>query len=157
MTAPQQSEIAYVGASAVNVRSGPSSSGAALFVLQPGEEVSIVETQQDWVRIATRSGEVGWVYSAYLDAPAPATAMNSIASAEPLPELPVAPAKQQEPVPDARFVRVSDRVELLASPSRSAQPLLVLKAGQRVAVVETRGRWLRVAVSGGPSGWILSR
>jgi hypothetical protein len=59
-------EVAYVGASALNVRAGPSSSTAKLFVLQPGTQVATAESDGSWVRIVTSDGQEGWVFRRYL-------------------------------------------------------------------------------------------
>jgi hypothetical protein len=55
-----------VGASALNVRSGPSKGSAKVMVLSPGEEVHVAETQRSWVRVVLADGRGGWVFSKYL-------------------------------------------------------------------------------------------
>lgn len=51
-----------VAASALNVRSGPSTASEKLFVLQPRQPVSVLETSGSWARVLTDKGEEGWAY-----------------------------------------------------------------------------------------------
>lgn len=149
-TAEPAANLAHVGASALNVRAGPSSSTAKLFVLQPGTQVATAETEGGWIRIIAPDGQEGWVYSRYLttgaasEAPAVTTTAEIPASEEPADEV-----RQTQ-----RSARVAGRVALRASPSQLSERLFVLEPGERVAIAERRGKWARVVVDGGVSGWV---
>lgn len=138
---------AWVGGSAVNVRAGPSSSTAKLFVLQQGTKVAVTETVDGWSFVTDGSGESGWVYSRYLADQPTVTKRASV------------PTSDDEPVRKAKRkpASIGDGVVVRAGPSRGAPKLFVLRPGERIAVVETRGRWLRVVLESGASAWIDSR
>lgn len=60
---------ARIGASAVNLRSGPSNDAPILGVLRPGTPVSTSDSDKGWVMVAA-GGQTGWIYSSFLDGPA---------------------------------------------------------------------------------------
>lgn len=131
---------AWVGWEAVNVRAGPSSGTARLFVLKRGAKVAIMERSGGWAFVTDQNGESGWVYSRYLaDAPASAAAR---------------PLQPAAPGLTGKYGRIGSAVLLRAGPSRFAPSLFVLRPGERIAVVETRGRWLRVVLESGASAWV---
>lgn len=135
----------WVGASAVNVRAGPSPSTAKLFVLRQGQKVSASETSGGWTLIVDDdSGESGWVASRYLsDSALPPDARQQPATAE-----------QSRRVGGLKFARVTDSVTLRAGPSRFSPRLFMLRPGEKIAVLETRGRWLHVVLENGVSAWV---
>ncbi|MGB0404088.1 MAG: tetratricopeptide repeat protein [Salibacteraceae bacterium] len=49
--------------STLNVKSEPKLSSSVLFVIHEGTKVNVLETQQDWHRIALPDGNEGWVQS----------------------------------------------------------------------------------------------
>lgn len=134
--------IRVVG-SAVNLRAGPSTSTAKLLVLQPGENLAVTETSGGWSQVKTESGEIGWVSSRYLVAP------GAIRSA-------AVDAKEEREAPP-RAARVDTAVALRAGPSRTAPRLFVLSPNEKVFIAEVRGRWIRVVMESGASGWIQTR
>ena len=50
-----------------NVREGPGTSFAVLFVLDEGTEVVGHAYEQQWVRIRLNDGRSGWIYSTLVD------------------------------------------------------------------------------------------
>lgn len=147
-TAEPETTLAHVGASALNVRAGPSSSTAKLFVLQPGTKVAAAESEGKWVRIITPDGQEGWVFGRYLSTGEPVAAKPKVETA--------AVKTRDEPaeVRKPQTARIAGRVALRASPSRLSERLFVLEPGERVAIAERRGNWARVVVDGGVSGWV---
>jgi N-acetylmuramoyl-L-alanine amidase len=141
---------ARVGRSSVNLRSAPSLSSARVVVLRPGAAVTVVQPGADWSLVETASGQSGWVSSEYLQMPG----SEPVAEAASQPSEPLTAEAKAEA---AQYARLSGAVEVRARPSGSAQTLFVLKGGQRVAVLERQGSWLRVAAGSGASGWILTR
>jgi len=138
---------AWVRASGANVRAGPSTSTAKLFVLQRGAKVTITQSTGDWAFVAGPSGESGWVHSRLLsDSPAAAVAATANE-----------PAREVKQEVKREFARVGTTVVLRAGPSRFAPKLFVLRRGERIAVAETRGRWLRVVLESGASAWLDTR
>lgn len=64
-------QTGYITASALNMRSGPSTSHSLMKVLAKGESVVLLEKQQDWVKV--NSNEViGWVLGTFVSSSQPA-------------------------------------------------------------------------------------
>jgi len=59
--APPAGDLVHVGSSAVNVRAGPTTAARRLFVLQPGERLTLAETQDGWARVVLPNGVSGWI------------------------------------------------------------------------------------------------
>jgi SH3-like domain-containing protein len=158
LDAPPEAEVdvegkqMWVGGTALNMRAGPSASTAKLSVLPPGATVSVLETADNWAFVTDGSGESGWVYSRYLsgqpggEAPADRpTAAVASTSEDP----------KREP---RRLVgRINGEIVLRAGPSRSAPTLFALRPGERITLVEKRGRWVRVVMESGVSAWVDAR
>lgn len=147
----------WVGQSAVNVRAGPSAATARLFVLRPGDKVTASETSGGWTLIVAGNGESGWVSSRYLSE-APPSQRATPPEAQRAAETP-----RQARTGDSRdtirvtFTPVSGRVTLRSRPSVFSSRLFVLQPGDRIAVIETRGRWVRVLLENGVSAWADGR
>ena len=137
---------------AVNVRAGPSTSNAKLFVLQPGEPVRMSATDRGWVEVITASGETGWVYSRYLEQGAGAI-RNEPTEIERAAIAPSQPKRE----PSGRAARLGGNAALYAGPSTRSERLFVLEAGERVTVAETDGNWARVVLRSGATGWVRMR
>jgi len=60
------SNEATVTASALNVRSGPSTSYSVTTKVYKGNKVEILETSNGWNKIKTSNGTIGWVSGSYL-------------------------------------------------------------------------------------------
>ena len=127
--------------SAVNLRAGPSSSTQTLLVLRPGDQINVIESSNGWVNVALADGQVGWVSAKYV---------NGFGGE----------AKAREGRQDdigKRSFRVDGRVAVRASPSRSSERLFVIDSNDSIRIVERRGKWARVIVDGGVSGWVPIR
>ncbi len=59
---------AYINASNVNMRSGPSTSDAVLAVLDSGTVLTLIETEakNNWYHVKTQNGTEGYVYATYV-------------------------------------------------------------------------------------------
>jgi N-acetylmuramoyl-L-alanine amidase len=57
--------VGYTTATALNVRSGPSTVHNVVKVLFKGEEVVVLESQKDWLKIS-KNNSIGWVSSEYI-------------------------------------------------------------------------------------------
>ena len=145
--------------SAVNMRAGPSTSNPTLFVLNPDEQVAVLERQGGWARIEKSNGATGWVYSRYLgngsvdDVDTTVTGSIETATApKPRVEKPVRQAKVVE-VPRNRDAGLAS-IRLRAAPSRGAETIFTVDPGTPLRVAERRNGWARVVVPGGMSGWV---
>jgi SH3-like domain-containing protein len=145
--------------SAVNLRAGPSTSNPTLFVLQPDEQVAVVERQGGWAKVEARNGETGWVYGSYLGDGSVAsdvdtTATSSIepaAAQKPRVEKPIREASVERPRQTASSPNL---IRLRAGPSRGAETIGTVEPGTPLRIAERRDGWARVVVPGGISGWV---
>lgn len=147
-----EGEQMWVGNMALNVRAGPSASTAKLAVLRPGAAVSVLETADNWAFVRDDSGESGWVYSRYLSGQA-----GGAAPADNPAAVIATTGGESARRPTKEFGRIGDAIMLRAGPSRSAPELFVLGPGERIAVAEKRGRWVRVIMESGISAWVDAR
>lgn len=144
---------------AVNLRSGPSTANPTLFVLQPDEQVAIVERQGGWAKVEARNGETGWVYGSYLgDGSVAGDADRTVTSSvEPAT---VRKSRAEKPIREARVERPRDTgsnlasIRLRAGPSRNAETIGTIDPGTPLRIAERRNGWARVVVPGGISGWV---
>jgi SH3-like domain-containing protein len=152
-TAPDTGPRAGITArSPVNMRSGPSTDHATLFVLQPDEPVTIVERDGGWAKVQRSNGTSGWVYGSYLGD----GAGERVGMTEPRSEKPIREAKvQQEPMGIEASTR--NAIRLRASPSAMSQTIVRVKPGTPLQIAEQRGGWLRVVLPDGVSGWVRGR
>lgn len=61
--------VRYVGASRVNMRSGPSTVDRVLQVLQEGAPVFEERSRDEWLLVRSSTGEIGWVHRSLLRHP----------------------------------------------------------------------------------------
>lgn len=147
--------------SAVNMRAGPSTSDPTLFVLNPDEQVAVLERQGGWARIEKSNGATGWVYSRYLGDGSVAddvdtTVTGSIepaASPKPRVEKPIREARVEQPRNSVGLASI----RLRAAPSRGAETVFTVEPGTPLRIAERRKGWARVVVPGGMSGWVQVR
>jgi SH3-like domain-containing protein len=144
-----------IGLSAVNLRSGPSSSADQISVLQPGEAVQVGEASGGWVRVTRADGSTGWVYSSYLASYAAAAATSNdqptrVASTA----QPRAVIRGGDSDLEDRTARIASRLPAYARPSNGAQSVFTLQPGDEVYISEVRGNWIRVETEDGMTAWI---
>lgn len=147
-----------IGPSAVNMRSGPSTSAGTVTVLQPGEAVQVGASSGGWVNVTRADGSSGWVYSSYL-----ASGAVAAPAADNAGSLPTRVASDNQPravirgangdLAD-RTARIASRLPAYARPSSGAQSVFTLQPGDEVYIAEVRGNWLRVETEDGLSAWI---
>jgi uncharacterized protein YgiM (DUF1202 family) len=116
--------------SAVNLRSGPSTSNSVLRVVPAGATVQISSTVQNGYRYVTHDGLAGWIADQYLK-PA-GTAYN--------------------PVPAT--MTTTANVNLRAEPSTSAKILLVIPAGAKVVPNGSAAYNFAQVTYNGVKGWV---
>jgi SH3-like domain-containing protein len=146
---------ATIGASAVNMRAGPSSSAQQLAVLQPGEAVQTGQSINGWVRVTRADGSSGWMYSSYLSGNAQAQAASDpapkkVASTQ----QPRATVKGGDGDLRDRMARIGSELPAYDRPGSAARAIFTFSPGERVRIAEVRGNWLRVETNDGTSAWI---
>ncbi|TMU85659.1 N-acetylmuramoyl-L-alanine amidase [Bacillus sp. BHET2] len=119
-----------ISVSTLNVRTGPGLSYPVLTKVHRGEEYKIVDTQKDWYKVETSSGE-GWVADWLVSA-------ESVSTPDPS---------------RAKGTVNTDGLRVRKGPSTSDGVVTVLNHGQAVTVTEEEGDWLRIE-SGSISGWV---
>ncbi|HZY67398.1 MAG TPA: SH3 domain-containing protein [Devosia sp.] len=151
-----------IGRSAVNLRAGPSTATASITVLQPGQAVHVGEDDDGWVEVTLPDGTTGWVFSRYLASVAPAQAPAAPKKAE---------AKKAEPKKtetreakakvqggggnlEGRTARIDGALIARAQPDGDAKRIFRTSPGERVKILDSRGKWLRILTADGSTGWI---
>lgn len=72
-----EKKVGYITASALNLRSGPSTDHNTMKVLEKGESVEILEKQGEWLK-ASYGNLIGWVLAAYVGDSQPAGSVISV-------------------------------------------------------------------------------
>lgn len=181
VTALAVDEFSSQSSTPLNVRAGPGSGTAKLFVLRPGTPVRIDQTSGNWARITLSDETTGWAYALYLTEEKPPLSTDggemgvgiggaeapfeSIAVARPLPIAAPADERRLAPPDNApmgaatkvKAFRLANDTVMRSAPSRSAQKLSVIAGGSRLQVAEWDGSWARVVLPSGASGWINVR
>lgn len=136
--------------SPVNMRSGPSTDHATLFVLQADEAVTIVAKDGGWAKVEKRDGTSGWVFERYLG--------TGGSVDEPKRKKPILEAKAREDSVATRgSVSTGGNVRLRDGPYAMSEVILVIPPGTPLRIAEQRGGYLRVVLPDGNSGWIRGR
>jgi len=119
--------------SAVNLRSGPSTSHQVLRVLAQGTLVERSGTVQNGFRYVIHQGLAGWVYDAYLKA-----TTDGPGGEEPY---------------DPNYATTTSALNLRAEPSTSAKILTVMPSGARIKLLDGYSNGFRKVSYNGLIGW----
>jgi SH3-like domain-containing protein len=145
-----------IGSSAVNLRAGPSSSTSTITVLQPGQAVQVGQMDDGWAEITLPDGFTGWVYSRYL-------AGVAATLPPPEPEQPTLPTEDSTTAKadikgkgkiEGRTARIDASIAARSIPASTARVVFTTQPGERVKIIDVRGKWLRIVTADGSSGWI---
>jgi SH3-like domain-containing protein len=140
-----------IGSKAVNLRTGPSSSTAALTVLQPGQSLHVGTSQDGWVEVTLDDGTKGWVYSRYLASVAAASPQETVEAEAPEAKA-VASVESDELA--GRTARIEGRLTVKSKPSAGGRSLFRTEPGERVRILAVQGDWLKIRTADGTVGWI---
>lgn len=148
-----------IGASAVNLRAGPSSATAAVGVLQPGQAVQTGESDGGWVEVTLPDGTTGWVYSRYLASVAATLAATApekppAAKSETRTAKAVVKGRGSDDDLEGRTARIDAALVARSRPDSNATRVFRTSPGERVRILDVRGNWLRIVTADGSSGWI---
>ena len=148
-----------IGASAVNLRAGPSTNTSAITVLQPGQSVHVGEVQDGWAEVTLDDGTSGWVYSRYLASvaatlPEPETVTRQEEPAAAAPQPTAKAVVKAKGNLEGRTARIDARLAVHARPASNARTVFRTEPGERVRIVDVRGDWLRILTADGSEGWI---
>jgi uncharacterized protein YraI len=140
---PMSFQSARIGASAVNVRSGPSKSSTKLGVLAAGSDVRVRAREAGWVNVEYAGGD-GWIHSDYLAANAPMS-------------ITVRGGQEAATTRSKGVVEIGSRMTGRAAPDGASSAVVRLSPGERVKVLERRGKWLRIHTASGETAWIRAK
>ena len=127
-TTAQPPETAYVIASRLNVRTGPSTSAEPMIQLSRGLQLTVLARENGWAQV--RAGKyTGWVTEAFLQS-------------KPT-EQPPTLLLTKSPTPEVAYVD-ADRLNVRSGPGTSYQQVWTLKANERVTIVERSNAWAKI-------------
>ena len=127
-----------VTASALNVRSGPSTSYTVTTKLYKGNKVTILETSNGWMKIKTSGGTIGWVSSSYIQVSNTSTSQPSTDS-----------STSYKATVNATSLNVREGA------GTSYSVITKLSKGTVVDVLESASNgWKKIKTSGGTIGWV---
>ncbi|MDD3261913.1 MAG: SH3 domain-containing protein, partial [Oscillospiraceae bacterium] len=121
--------------SALNLRSGASTSSSVIGQLSNGQVVTVLSTSNGWSYVQTSSGQKGYCNSAYL-------LTNSTSS-----------GTTTTTTTKTAIVKVSSALNLRSSASTSSSVIGQLSNGQIVTVLSTSNGWSYVQTSSGQKGY----
>jgi len=135
-------------------RERPDASLEPLLRIRSGTGVRVLEEAGAWSRVDIESGWSAWLDNRRLEAVGGAAA----AATAPAAPAPAAPGPQAAPEPWRATHTVPDGgLSAWAEPRADRQPILKIKSGTGVAVVEERGGWARIRTDSGWEAWVDGR
>ena len=123
----------YVNADKLNVREKPTKDSTLITSLKRGDKVSYYKTEGDWARIATSSGQDGYVLAGYL-----------VDSA----------SKTIKPV--VKYVN-ADKLNVRSEPTKDSKLVTSITRGDKVSYYETVGEWARITTWTDKNGYVLAK
>ena len=121
-----------VTASALNVRSGPSTSYSITTKLYKGNKVEILETSNGWHKIKTSNGTIGWVSGSYITVSSGSTSQTSY-----------------------KATVTASALNVRSGASTSYSVITKLSKGTVVEVIESASNgWKKIKTSSGTTGWV---
>jgi SH3-like domain-containing protein len=144
-----------IGPQAVNLRAGPSSDTATVTVLQPGLAVQTGEADGGWVEVTLADGTTGWVYSRYLAsvaAAAPAPSGNAASDDDQTTGKAVIKGAKGDL--EGRTAKITSSLVARSRPDVDAERIFRTEPGERVKIIDVRGKWIRILTADGSDGWI---
>lgn len=124
----------------LNMRSGPSTGYASVFVIPKGATVTMLEDKGDWKKVSY-NGNTGWSSARYLSAASSAAPVNP----------PPAPAPVVPGINGAIY-QTTGNLYMRSGPAKTHSSVMVLPVGAKVVLVEDGGEWKKVSYNG-KTGW----
>jgi uncharacterized protein YgiM (DUF1202 family) len=139
--------VLYVVTGPLKVRSGPGKSYNSIGFVKLGARLTVYQLTPDWARVATPSGQVGWVALQYVATTYFAKASDTTKAA--------APAVGKPPATVAKVT--SPALNVRSLPDSHARVVTVLFAGETVQVIGQRSGWDEIKLRDGATGWVSVR
>ena len=138
-----------IGDVAVNARSGPAVTNKKLFSLSANIPVTVLASENKWLKVDDGKGHVGWVYTEYVvgdvtPTAAPDTEPSSVT------------AYAEDSKSNTTATVIGSGVSVRAGAGSSFEKLFALAGGEDVDITEEKRGWLHIVDSKGRSGWAYS-
>jgi uncharacterized protein YgiM (DUF1202 family) len=148
-----------IPAKGLPARAEPDSKAKTTGRIDGGTEVEVVEESGLWAKVKAADGSEAWVNGRLLVALSAAEEPEAVE--EPETTAP-APEATEEPAPAAAAWGATHTVPDGGLPARekpdaSLDPLLRIKTGTGIRVLETSGAWSRIDIESGWSAWVDNR
>ncbi len=141
---PEQSESGYgkVTASALNVRSGASTSHSVVGTLHKNDTVKLLSSSNGWFKVELSNGKTGWVSGQYI------TKTSEPSTPDPTPN----PSPEQNESGYGKVTASALNVRSGASTSHSVVGMLY--KNDTVKLLSSSNGWYKVELSNGKTGWV---
>lgn len=136
---PSNGTKAVITTSALNIRSGPSTSYAVTTKAYKGDSVQILESSNGWHKIKLSNGKIGWGSGSYIS-----TSSNGGGSSD---------NETSTPSNGAKAVVTTSTLNIRSGPSTSYSVITKAYKGDRVEILESSNGWNKVKMSSGKIGW----
>ena len=125
-----------VTASALNIRSGPSTSNSVVGYAYKGDKLQILETSNGWYKVKLSNGKTGWGSGKYIN-------VSGDSSSE-------------TPSSGKTGTITADALNVRSGPSTSYGKVTMVYKGQSVTILESSNGWHKIKTQNGQIGWASS-
>ncbi|MGL5506875.1 MAG: SH3 domain-containing protein, partial [Paraclostridium sp.] len=129
-------KVGTVTASALNIRSGPSTSSSKVTKAYRGDKVEILETSNGWYKIKLSNGKIGWGSGDYI------TTSNSGSG-----------GNTETPSTGKMATVTASALNVRSGPSTSNSVVGKAYKGNSVEILESSNGWSKIKLSNGTVGW----
>ncbi|WP_250673237.1 SH3 domain-containing protein [Paraclostridium ghonii] len=126
-----------VTASALNIRSGPSTNNSVVGYASKGDKLEILETSNGWYKVKLSNGKIGWGSGKYISV-----------SGE---------SNSQTPSTGKTGTITADALNVRSGPSTSYSKVTMVYKGQSVTILESSNGWHKIKTQSGQTGWVSSQ
>ena len=129
-------KVGTVTASALNIRSGASTSHSIVAKAYKGNKVEILETSNGWYKVKLSNGKIGWGSGEYI-------VVSTISSGE----------STQTPSTGKKGTVTASALNIRSGASTSHSIVTKAYKGNTVEILESSNGWHKVKLSNGKIGW----
>ncbi len=129
-----------VTASALNIRSGPSTSYGVVTKAYKGESVEILESSNGWHKVKLSNGKIGWASASYIS-----TSSNSGGGSS--------DNSTSTPSTGTKATVTASALNIRSGASTSYSIVTKAYKGESVEILESSNGWHKVKLSNGKIGW----
>ncbi|MGL5750117.1 MAG: SH3 domain-containing protein [Paraclostridium sp.] len=126
------SKVGTVTASALNIRSGPSTSNSITTKAYRGDKVEILETSNGWYKVKLSSGKIGWGSGDYITTSSEGT---------------------QTPSTGKKGTVTASTLNIRSGASTGHSVITKAYKGNTLEILESSNGWHKVKLSNGKIGW----